>query len=48
MNLVNYATLLVVLNTGKSMRFMMVALNRLINSGFGTNCMPPNASGAIL
>jgi hypothetical protein len=32
--------------TGKSMRFMMVELNRLMNSFFGIKCISPVPSGA--
>jgi hypothetical protein len=35
-------------NIGKSLRFMMVELNKLMNLSFGTNYMPPNSSGVIL
>jgi hypothetical protein len=46
-NFVHRATSRVVLNTGRSLRFMMVQLNKFTKYYFGMNCMPPNLSGAI-
>jgi len=46
MNLVHCATSPIVLNTGKSRRFTMVELKRLMNSSFNTNYIPPKSSGA--
>jgi hypothetical protein len=37
-NLVHLTTSLVVPKNGKSLSFMMVDFNILMNSGFGTNC----------
>jgi hypothetical protein len=47
-NLVPHVKSPMVLNIGRSLRFIIVELNRLINLGLGTNCMPPNSSETIL
>jgi hypothetical protein len=44
---VHRATSPVVPNTSRSLRIMIVELKRLINYGFGMNCMPPSSSRAI-
>jgi hypothetical protein len=41
---VHRATSPVVLKTGRSLRCMIVELNRLMKFGFETNCMPPIVS----
>jgi hypothetical protein len=47
-NLVHLTTSPMVPKTGKSMRFIIVELNILMNSIFSTNCMPPNSSEETL